>query len=137
MGLRLDQVPEMNETPHWFIALWRFADVNGWDLAFVTDNAEWFELDVTRGDKRTHLTVGGCTVMAKPPGGWSIVSGRSPRPGGQLHACVAFNGVVVHDPHPSRAGILDVLDFMVLRPRVGPRRDSVPSYLDGDLHTVT
>ena len=40
-----------------------------------------------------------------PPPGYSILSGKSPR--GIMHSVVALNGVVVHDPHPSRAGIIE------------------------------
>jgi len=32
------------------------------------------------------------------------ISGRSPR--GFRHTCVAYGGRMVHDPHPSRAGII-------------------------------
>jgi hypothetical protein len=33
-----------------------------------------------------------------------LISGISPR--GTRHACVGFGGTVVHDPHPSRLGII-------------------------------
>lgn len=32
-----------------------------------------------------------------------VISGRTAR--GPIHACVGFGGAVVHDPHPSRAGV--------------------------------
>jgi hypothetical protein len=46
--------------------------------------------------------------------GWCIVSGQAPR--GLLHATVWQGGELVHDPHPSRDGILDVEDVLVLVP---------------------
>lgn len=39
------------------------------------------------------------------PPGYSIAAGPSKRFAGKLHACVAFNGMIVHDPHPSRDGL--------------------------------
>ena len=40
-----------------------------------------------------------------PAPGFTIVGGPSPRIVNQRHACVALDGVVVHDPHPSRDGL--------------------------------
>ena len=34
------------------------------------------------------------------------ISGPSPRGGGMHHAVVGLNGLIAHDPHPSRAGLL-------------------------------
>ena len=35
---------------------------------------------------------------------WHIISGRGPR--GLRHATVGLSGKIVHDPHPSRAGLI-------------------------------
>jgi hypothetical protein len=51
------------------------------------------------------------------PLGYSIVGGPSYRWPGKLHACVALDGVVVHDPHPSKLGLPEVQDFIVLEKR--------------------
>ena len=40
-----------------------------------------------------------------PPAGYSIAVGPSLRFAGLMHACVAYDGAVVHDPHPSREGL--------------------------------
>jgi hypothetical protein len=49
------------------------------------------------------------------PQGYSIAAGPSKRFGGRLHACVAYNGSVVHDPHPSRDGLpLGVTEYVVI-----------------------
>ncbi len=45
----------------------------------------------------------------------AIVSGASPR-GPWLHATVWQDGVMVHDPHPSRAGIGEPSDAIFLLP---------------------
>jgi len=63
-----------------------------------------------------------CANPMKPDSGFSawwfpkdcyyVVGGKSPReyvPAG--HACVGLNGRIVHDPHPSRAGLLAVEDY--------------------------
>lgn len=39
-----------------------------------------------------------------PPGAWHLLGGPSPREG--LHATVGRDGMLVHDPHPDRAGLL-------------------------------
>jgi multidrug efflux pump subunit AcrB len=43
-------------------------------------------------------------AMGLPPG-YSIAGGPSLRFAGRMHACVALDGIVVHDPHPSREGL--------------------------------
>lgn len=56
--------------------------------------------------------------------GHYILSGRSPR-GDFLHAVVAHGDMIVHDPHPSRAGLLTMVDAVILvtdtpTPRLSP-----------------
>jgi hypothetical protein len=51
----------------------------------------------------------------KPPRGYHIRSGKSPR-GDFLHSVVARGDEIVHDPHPSRAGLESFEDFIVLVP---------------------
>jgi len=50
-----------------------------------------------------------------------IISGQSPR-GDWLHAVIvdSVTGEMVHDPHPSGAGVLDQQEMAALIPRVGP-----------------
>lgn len=49
------------------------------------------------------------------PPGYAIAAGPSRRFAGRLHACVAYDGAVVHDPHPSRDGLpFGVEDYVVL-----------------------
>ncbi|APU89051.1 conserved hypothetical protein [Virus Rctr85] len=38
-----------------------------------------------------------------------LVGGESPR--GILHSCIGLNGEIVHDPHPSRAGLVRIDDY--------------------------
>jgi len=55
------------------------------------------------------------------PTGLYILAGKSPR-GDFLHAVVARGDEVVHDPHPSRAGVLSHVDVTLFVPiDPGPR----------------
>lgn len=54
--------------------------------------------------------------VRRAPKGYSIVSGLGPR--GLDHATVGLDGEIVHDPHPSRAGLIQVRDYIVLIPLV-------------------
>jgi hypothetical protein len=49
------------------------------------------------------------------PAGLYILAGKSPR-GDFLHAVVARGDEIVHDPHPSRAGVLSRHDATLLVP---------------------
>ncbi len=51
----------------------------------------------------------------RAPVGYHILSGKSPR-GDFMHSVVAKGEDVVHDPHPSRATILDRVDCIVIVP---------------------
>lgn len=41
-----------------------------------------------------------------PPEGYALANGPSTR--GLLHSCVAWNGKIIHDPHPSGEGLLAI-----------------------------
>lgn len=43
---------------------------------------------------------------ADMPRGYAIVIGRSPRHPGDAHCVIGLDGEMVHDPHPSNAGLL-------------------------------
>lgn len=51
------------------------------------------------------------------PSGFHILSGHSPRKPDDpeaLHSVVGYHGRILHDPHPSRAGLLSWKDTIVL-----------------------
>lgn len=54
---------------------------------------------------------------------FALVAGMSPR--GVLHQVIYREGRLWHDPHPSRAGVLDVREVLVIRPL--PGFDQAPS----------
>src|SRR6185436_13127412 len=61
------------------------------------------------------------------PPGYVIAAGPSQRFPGRLHACVAYDGVIVHDPQPSREGLpFGVIDYVVLH---GPHGE--PMWFNG------
>ena len=47
-----------------------------------------------------------------PPDGYSIINGNGPR--GSRHSCVAFDGKIVHDPHPDKTGLLNITDYIMV-----------------------
>ena len=48
--------------------------------------------------------------------GYYFVIGQSPRDKKITHQVVYFNGKMIHDPHPSRDGIINIKETMVLVP---------------------
>jgi hypothetical protein len=52
--------------------------------------------------------------------GYTIACGPAPR--GLDHACVALDGEVVHDPHPSRAGLREIELYTLIAPIAGVNR---------------
>jgi hypothetical protein len=58
--------------------------------------------------------------------GYTIAFGPSMRLVGLGHACVARNGIIVHDPHPSRDGLPSVDYYVAIH---GPRGE--PMWFNG------
>ena len=65
----------------------------------------------------TAVTLSCATGDRIVPKGYSIADGPSPR--GIDHSCVALDGELVHDPHPSRGGLVEVKFYEVLVPVLG------------------
>ena len=62
-----------------------------------------------------------------PPVGWGTIEGVSPRGGN--HACVSFNGKLVHDPHKPDGtgnGLVEPKYYGMLTPLRGSAKDAVP-----------
>ena len=59
------------------------------------------------------------SVEGTIPPGYAIAFGPSTRLADRGHACVALDGVIVHDPHPSREGLPIVFHYVVLHPYGG------------------
>lgn len=87
LQLNLDDVPHFVQyvehpwgtDPHlWYWALVGFCDAHGWRVDWLSDPDQ-------------------------TPAGWSMASGHSRR--GHGHVCVAYDGEIVHDPHPARSGL--------------------------------
>jgi len=90
---------------------------------FMEDHERWFELANAWCDERGYALLWvkadavRCGYVDPRPlidaGHYFIVSGQSPR-GEHLHAVVQQFDKIVHDPHPSRAGIVGAwVDFLV------------------------
>lgn len=89
---RIDMGRAEDPTEHWWTRAVRVVADMGWCLAYHEDRV---------------------------PVGYTIMSGMAER--GLLHSVVAYDGRMVHDPHYSRAGLLDGdRDFITATPRVMP-----------------
>ena len=90
------------ETGEWFQTFYDFLDINGFKYSglFYTREAygTW--------DSLLH--------KSKGVDGYFITSGKSPRHVAGGHAVVYYQGKLFHDPHPSRLGLLEVEDIMMI-----------------------
>ena len=51
------------------------------------------------------------------PPGYHVAIGQSPRSDKHTHACVALDGKIVFDPHPTRAGFVgEIASWILLMP---------------------
>jgi hypothetical protein len=96
MELPLEQIPDL-QTPksEWFNVLWTFLLKNGYEF-------------LGTGTKEDALSY--------PTGidGYYIVNGSSPRGFKRGHAVVFKNGVMVHDPHVSGLGVIDIWNYFMI-----------------------
>ena len=96
-GIPLDAIPHPKDDDPLTSESWRlyrnglvqFLKEHGWWLAFVPAVDGW-----------------------SAPTGYSIASGPGPR--GYDHACVALDGHIVWDPHPTGGGLVSVGEYEVL-----------------------
>lgn len=78
----------MGHGPDRFVEIWdAWADMQG--LAV-------FDLDLTRNNNWLEIF----------KGAYVVVTGLSPRDKNHYHSVVFYNGVMVHDPHPDKTGII-------------------------------
>lgn len=96
------------------------------------ENREWKERDRWWSEVMGDLARMGFCLIRLPaetvPRGYSVMSGLAPR--GLQHSVVALDGVMVHDPHPSRDGLSGpVEDWEVLLP-IMPGRDKEGARLE-------
>jgi hypothetical protein len=89
LEMDIDEVPHFVErkSADWFDVM------NQW----LIDNAECYLLPLNQW------------MRDFTPHGYALASGDSPR--GIPHSVVVCDGVVVHDPHPSKGGILKVREY--------------------------
>lgn len=84
---------------------------------FPDHGADWYS--AFRDWLRARRLYPVCFEVKRPedgrPDGMHILSGKSPR-GEFLHSVVAKGAYIVHDPHPSRAGIRTEEDAILLVP---------------------
>lgn len=79
------------------------------------DDGSWFTVLTDACHKHGHTVVYTENLPAYRPSGYHLACGPSPRGNGG-HCVVALHGEVVHDPHPSRAGIPQIDRWLLLFP---------------------
>lgn len=94
-----DFAPTPPPSNAWLYPIQRFLADRGWTLLYIPNGT-----DVLFGRFL--------------PTGYHVGGGRSRR--GIAHAVVCLDGKMVHDPHPSRAGIEGVERWFLLFPRETP-----------------
>ena len=89
-GVGLDSEADKASGRHWWIVF-----------------QEWLRLN----HKRHPIYIMFSEMGGDKPKGYSIISGPGPR--GLLHSTVGLDGEVAHDPHPSKAGLVSVRDYIL------------------------
>lgn len=122
LGLRLEQVPNFVE---WGRALGDVVPSMQAAPEECSGQAWWaMMLGFFAGQGVWPITLD--TIAAAEPGEVVFVSGKSPR--GVMHQVLYRDGVLWHDPHPSRAGVVVAADADVWTLReVGPCHDHDPT----------
>lgn len=113
MERRLDEVPHFSDTGPTRpgnARVWAYALV-GW---LFTEGVVLWPFEISNPD---------LLPSAILPG-YSILSGPGPR--GHRHCVVGYQGFVVHDPHPSRDGLIEIDSLELLVP-IGDRAHEVLS----------
>lgn len=97
LGADLDDVPHFvqyvehpagTDSHLWYWALVGFCAAHGWEVSYTTEQPE----------------------------GWALADGMSPR--GHMHVVVAYDGKVIHDPHPSGAGLVSTDGWFTFQRRL-------------------
>ncbi|GAB1340902.1 hypothetical protein [Gemmatimonas sp.] len=81
--------------------------------ARIPFTARWWE-DVEAIFRERGLLVLRLSPDGGYPTGVCFVAGNSPR--GVRHLCVMQDGAIVHDPHPSQAGLVEITDYWAVIP---------------------
>lgn len=92
------------------------------------DGRNWFRVLTTWMFRTMHVHAIYIYQPAIPgyaPAGYSIAGGISPRDS-SAHAVVYLDGRLIHDPHPSRAGLTHIEEYILLLPLVNPRIPAPP-----------
>ena len=79
-----------------------------WNAWFEANNLLRYRVDYNKFTPR----------YTEHPAGYTILIGASPRnPNKVKHAVVAFNGKLVHDPHPDHSGLMSMEEFEIIVPK--------------------
>lgn len=104
----IDEVPNVEtlfhiEGSYWFIVMHAYLNSIGWMIC--TDEKFKCFHTIFTDDNYSELD----SAQAELKDKYYLVSGLSPR--GVQHMCIYQNGKLVHDPHPTREGLISVEYF--------------------------
>ena len=99
VGCRIGDVPDTRHS----------TDGTWFDLTSEWLSGRGLVIEVIGGKRKLPESMGGGCVSYDAPIGWAIACGKSPR-GPWGHAVVVFDGRIIHDPHPSGAGLVGFPD---------------------------
>lgn len=100
---------------HRLYSAWGVLYDSGEKVPWETRVAHMHEIEKRAGHIPVHVQLGGDAIV---PRGWSIANGPAER--GVDHSCVALDGIIIHDPHPSRTGLISIEDYEILLPVIWP-----------------
>lgn len=121
MELPITEVPNVEcffhikDSTFWAEVMHTFLESLGWEL--LTDGRyKCFHPEIADKSLGNEEWLAECALELK--GKYYLVSGMSPR--GVMHICIYQDGKLVHDPHPSRDGLLTLEIFETLEKKVTP-----------------
>lgn len=134
LELPLSEVPNFEIWFQWEDGIW-------WYLTLLFLNKKGYHLEYNNHFRVFHFTedeyYNWCEENKVEPGVYELIkeslkdqyyfiSGLSPR--GVSHVTIWQNGNMVHDPHPTREGILELKSFEHIRPLTKEEIDNVNDY---------
>jgi hypothetical protein len=123
LELPIDEVPNVEvlfhieSEPLWATTMHAFLESKGYEL-FTNSDYKCFHTAFTN-ENYSHLA----RLQEELKDKYYLVSGDSPR--GVKHICIYRNGKMVHDPHPTREGLLteEIFEEIVLKPKTPPHEN--------------
>ena len=104
LGIPIDGIPsweDMGDDGSWGDSFMSFLESNGYEYEGM--------IAPRSGDWKSDVL-----SLSDGVDGYFIVGGKSPRLHTRGHAVIYKNGVMIHDPHPSGAGLLEIEEIYII-----------------------